>query len=269
MKNGFVYVATGLGYIDEARVSAKSLRTAMPSAHITLITDVSASADTLFDCVILRTDITHSPADKLLAPLAPYEKCILIDTDTHVCGDITDIFELLDSFDIAATHEHQRGWDYTLPGVPLAFSEYSTGLIAFKNDGNLSLFFSEWKNNYEKLKAEKNVKADQPSFRWTLFHSKLRIATLPSEYHFISFWPSYIMWKALVVHGRGNLREIAVEVNAKPGTRVFVPNLGVIECYRGRKHWIKQLARITYRGIRTLFHTPIDSSKLNPSQYWK
>lgn len=62
---GFVYVATGEGYVREARISAVSLRTHHPSATICLITDdAQCTAAPPFDHVIVRTDVNRNTADR-------------------------------------------------------------------------------------------------------------------------------------------------------------------------------------------------------------
>lgn len=248
---GFVYVATGARYVAEARVSAASLRAAMPSAKIVLITDAPvADAESSFTQVMVVTGVQHRPIDKLLAWEAPFDHCVFLDTDTHVSGDLADLFALLDSFDLAVAPETLRGLHYTLPGVPAAFSEFNTGVVAFRRTPVVAGFFQSWRSHYEQLLASHGFISDQPAFRWTAFRSAVRIAPLPSEYHFIAHTPNYTMWQVRLVHGRDDPAAVAQELNARLGARAYVPGFGRIEGYQGRKHWLLQLVRLFVRGLR-------------------
>src|SRR3954468_15439889 len=176
MTQGFVYVATGTGYIAEAIRSAESLQRHHPNIPICLITDQATSTTIPFTTVIRpRGPVEHKPIDKLLAVEAPFERCVFLDTDTFVLDDLSAIFALLDRFEIAAHQDVNRGWNYQLPDVPLAFSEFNTGVIGFRNEPGVHDLFSEWRRNYGVLRTEFGFINDQPAFRRTLFHSPLRV----------------------------------------------------------------------------------------------
>lgn len=248
---GFVYVATGARYIAEACVSAASLRAAMPAARVALVTDAPPrDAAPLFDTVLVCTDVQHRPIDKLLAWEAPFERCVFLDTDTHVSGDLSELFDLLDTHDLAAAPETLRGWHYTLPGVPAPFPEYNTGVIVFRRTPAVADFFRSWRADYEALLAARGFVSDQPSFRWTAFRSPVRIAALPSEYHFIALTPNYTMWNVRLIHGRGDLAALSRDLNAHLGPRAYVPGLGPVAGFAGRKLWLHQLVRLLVRGLR-------------------
>lgn len=248
---GFAYVATGARYVAEARVSAASLRATMPSVPIALITDEPTEDPArVFTLILVRTPVRRQPIDKLLAWEAPFERCVFLDTDTHISGDLSDLFDLLDEFDLAAAPETLRGLHYSLPGVPGAFSEFNTGVVAFRRTPAVAGFFRAWKDNYEKLHASHGFLADQPAFRWTVFRSPLRIAPLPSEFHFISITPNYTMWQVRLVHGRGDLVELTRELNARLGARAYVPGLGAITGFLGGTRWLRQWFRLCARGLR-------------------
>ncbi len=248
---GFVYVATGDRYVAEAVRSAGSLRASMPDAAVALITDSPPDQATagLFHSVIVRPEVRRQPIDKLLAWEAPFERCVFLDTDTHVCGDLTDLFRLLDHFDLAATPETLRGWHYTLPEVPAAFPEYNTGAIAFRRGAATEEFFRTWKADYEKLHASHGFVSDQPAFRLAAFRLGLRIAPLPSEFHFITITPNYTMWAVRLLHGRDDLPALARDLNRRPGARAFVPGLGPIAAFQGHRSWLAQFFRLMLRGM--------------------
>ena len=59
ISKGYLYVATGLQFINEAIKSARSLKRINPQTHITLITDAELKKD-CFDIVkIIRNDEPH------------------------------------------------------------------------------------------------------------------------------------------------------------------------------------------------------------------
>jgi len=267
---GFVYVATGEGYVKEAIASATSLRSAMPDASICLIADLPpAAASGLFDTVQIVTGVCHNPIDKFLSIDCPYERAIFLDTDTYVCGDLSEMFDLLDRFDLAALQENHRGWDYTLTSVPAPFPEYNTGVIVFRRNAAVRQLFETWRETYDRLRQSQGLRNDQPAFRQALFFSDLRVATLPSEYHFLGNVPNYAMWKIRLVHGRGNLPLIAELVNENLGPRTYLPSVGTLNSFLGRKIWLWSMVRYGWRMLKVFFHPPADASLLNPGRWWK
>jgi len=269
MNEGFVYVATGEAYVAEAVASAESLRRAMPTARVALVTDASPDPETArrFDHVTVRPEAQRRPIDKLLAWEAPFDRCIFLDTDTRVAGDLSGLFRVLDNFDLAAVPELARGWDYQLPGVPDAFAEFNTGVVAFRRTSAAAAFFAEWRSRHELLARTEGFVSDQPAFRWVAFDGQARVAALPSEYNFISGQPNYTMWRILLLHGRDEPDVLLPRLNAGLGPRVHVPGLGRIEGFRGRKHWLAQGLRLLRAGFATMLR-PRSSSVSAANQAW-
>lgn len=262
--DGFVYVATGAGYVREAIVSATSLKAAMPRANVCLITDTPLATAHPFDTVVVRADVCFGPIDKTLAIHAPYQRAVFLDTDTLITSDLCDIFPIVDSFDIAALPETKRGWYYELPGVPRVFAEFNTGVIVFRQTDGVRAFFDDWAAKYREL----NHPSDQPAFRLAVWQSTLRVAPLPSEYHFLGNVPNYVMWEAKLIHARGDIQDIARQVNRVLGPRTFMPDLGVMQAHHGRRAWTRQMFRTFWRMARFAIATPRDSAGLNPGKWW-
>lgn len=259
MSCGFLYVATGKAYLAEAMRSARSLRSAMPSARIALITDCPAGTETtaLFDSVIAHPAPSHGPGDKLVCgTLSPYERTVFLDTDTLVQSDLSPLFDVLEHHDLAAAPETMRGWHYRLPDLPDAFPEYNTGVIAFRSSPRTAAFFSAWALSYQTLALTHRFKTDQPSFRHAAFFGDARIAPLPSEFHFIAFTPNYVMWRTHLLHGREDLERLAQVINAHPSPRAYVPGLGTLAAYQGRRHWLRQGLRLLKSWTRTFLYPP-------------
>lgn len=267
-ERGFVYVATGSGYLEEARRSAASLRQHHPAIPICLITDHAVEAAAPFTEVVRRQDVEHRPIDKLLALAAPYARCVFVDTDTHVLGDLTPLFDVLDGFELAALQDVNRGWDYELPGVPVAFSEFNTGVLAFRNEPAVHDFFREWRRHYDEILRDLRLVNDQPSFRRAIFQSRLRIAPLPGEFHFLGNYPNSVLWQVRLVHARGDCARIAREANETLGGRAYIPNVGVVPAYAGRRTWALATARLFWRMLRLVFRPPVDASAIHPRKWW-
>jgi hypothetical protein len=265
---GFVYVATGTGYLDEALRSAESLRRWNPGRRICLISDNAPPTTELFDDVVLRADAQHKPIDKLLAIHCPYDRAVFLDTDTRVFDDLSPLFPLLDRFDIAVHQDVNRGWNYQLPDVPLAFSEFNTGVLAFRRSPAVEEFFHQWRRNHEQLSRAFGFVNDQPAFRQTLFHSTLRIAPLPSEFHFLGNFPNNLLWNVRLIHARGDLERMARQINAELGGRAYIPDVGVVTSFHGRVGWLKTTLRTAWRMMHLAIRPPKDSAAANPRKWW-
>lgn len=265
---GFVYVATGSGYLEEARHSAASLRSHHPDIPICLITDHAVTATAPFTHVVVRPDAEHRPIDKLLALAAPYARCVFLDTDTLVLGDLTPLFAVLDGFELAALQDVNRGWDYELPGVPVAFSEFNTGVLAFRNEPPVHEFFRTWRRHYDELLRDLKLVNDQPAFRRAVFQSRLRIAPLPSEFHFLGNYPNAALWQVRLIHARGDYARIAREANEALGARAYIPNVGVVPAYTGRRTWWLATWRLFWRMLRLVIRPPVDAAAIHPRKWW-
>lgn len=269
MDAGFVYVATGSGYLEEARRSAESLRRCNPGFPVCLVTDEPLSgAGEPFDLVVHCAGARHKPIDKLFAFDCPFERAVFLDSDTRVFGDLSPLFSLLERFDLALHQDVNRGWHYEMPDVPVAFTEFNTGVIAFRRSEATAAFFADWRKNYEDLNRVHGIVNDQPAFRKTLYHSSLRIAPLPSEFHFLGNFPNYLSWKVRVIHGRGDLDRMARQIDETIGGRVYVPDVGVVGAFRGRANWLKTSLLTSWRMLRLLFRPPGDRSAENPRKWW-
>lgn len=266
---GFVYVATGARYVVEALHSAGSLRRQHPDIPICLITDAPPGDPGPFSEIRPPIGpVEHRPIDKLLAYEAPFEFSVFLDTDTHVIDNLTPLFRLLEQFDLALVQDVNRGWNYDLPGVPLSFSEFNTGVIAFRKSEAMASFFREWRDCYIKLKSELDLINDQPSFRQALFFSRLRVAPLPSEFHFLGDFPNSLLWKVRLVHARGDYGRIERQVNERLGLRAYLPEIGVFPAYTGRSALLATLARTVWRMVRLLLRGPESVTEKHPSKWW-
>ena len=103
VKSGVVFVATGAKYIACAEAAARSVRRHMPEVPIALFTNAGQLGVTLsevFDPVIELESVHHrSKVDCLMN--SPFEKTLFLDADIRVLEDVSELFDLLERFDMA------------------------------------------------------------------------------------------------------------------------------------------------------------------------
>ena len=262
MDRGILYVATGEGFVEEARVSARTVRSQMGHLPVAIATDQETAAAE-FNEVILLNEPTYSFKDKILGlERTPFDKTVFLDTDTFVREPIGELFELLEEFDIAATH-NQNGDMYTNKslGVPESFPEYSSGVIGY-NIGDAIGFLESWLDLY----SDDHL-GDQPSFRRVLYEGDHRIATLPREYNYAPRYPAHIRKGIKVFHGRllefnppggagreVNIRALVRDYSPQTGHQLY--DEGGLRIVPAQSSVRKFQRSLTHRGVvRTLYDT--------------
>jgi hypothetical protein len=214
----FVYVATGEGYIAEARQSARSCRLHMPACRLVLLTPDSVGPDG-FDEVIPLAGGIDDPFELKIAGMATVaeERFVFLDTDTYALASVEDIADLLDRFDLAAAQAPVRLQSYLWPetakflvGAPPCFPEFNTGVIGFKRGPVVAEMLGRWLQLYrEHAKQLPPPRTqDQASFREVVYMSSLRLATLPPEYNCRFPYPSGLCGPVKMLHGRANAAEL-------------------------------------------------------------
>ena len=207
MTRGLLYIATGEPFVREAVISAKRAKNVMNDYPIAIITDIDLDANVnidkhVFDHIIEINNAEQNSGDQIkYMDKSPFDRTIFLDTDIYIHSDISDLFDVLDQFDIAAslspTGKNQR----VDPDLPDAYPEYNTGVVVFQNNKKIGRFLSKWEETYRRDKTQQNW-PNQPSFRETVFHSDLRIATIPPEYHLLIRQPGYVKGEVKAAHGR-------------------------------------------------------------------
>lgn len=247
---GILYVASGAKFRDEAFVSARSVKSAWPDVSLAIITDQPVDAG-IFDIVRI-VPMQGDNIDKVRhVAQTPFERTILLDTDTYCLGAFPELFDLLDRFKLAAPLDIGRfseRWDASAgahvfiqaSSVPECFIEFNTGVIAFRNEPDVLQMFEQWlKACLDARQAAIPHGQDQPSFRKVIYELDLRIATLPSEYCFRLHTPDYARGSVKILHGRWSYCDLGTEpeallarlgglINKTPGPRVLVHAFGII-----------------------------------------
>lgn len=231
MDRGVIYVATGAAYVAEALASAASVKQHMPGLPITLFCDREAADPNVDRVVRIEPDRSFPGCAGKIPHIAasPYEQTLFLDSDTYVCGDLGDLFTLLERFDLAAAHAPSRAI-YDVDGVPDSFPELNTGVILFRRSpsvlASLSLWTDTFKDKLERLHRDEirwrspqdqrvHVLDDQGAFREAMYRSRARIAVLPPEYNCRFSAPGFVDGPVRILHGRGvDLTKVAAAINA-------------------------------------------------------
>ena len=195
---GILYIATGEKYIHAAIRSAKTVNTYCPNLRIHLYADWQN-----YDFKFEQSPFPFSSIGKIENPhrrskvdymaSTPFDKTLYLDTDTTLNADISDMFRVLERFDIALAHAHKRNTEVNIAPwrieIPQAFPQYNSGVILYRSNPIVIQFLKDWSSFYQ----EADLRHDQPTLRELLWLSDLRIATLPPEYN-VRFMKYHFLW---------------------------------------------------------------------------
>ena len=177
MDRGVVYVATGHKYLQEALLSAESVKRHMRHLSITLYTDEDVDSRHVDEVVHFDADGYLSRIPRLAA--SPYERTLFLDSDTYVCGDLEPLFALLDGFDIALAHAPVRAI-YEIDGVPDSFPEFNAGVILFRQSADVRAVFSDWEALFDNFRGQ--VSRDE--VRWLCAPEQRNVQSGEPSLHF-------------------------------------------------------------------------------------
>lgn len=237
MFKGVIYIAVGGQYVAEAVTSAASLKKCMPNLPITLFSSEAVASPYFNQIKVIDSPRYDTPGLDKISHMydSPYEYTLFLDSDTYICADLLEIFNLLDMFDmavahapvrIAPTHLNGREWiPYQFTEIPKSFPEMNTGVILYKKNYKVEHFFQNWLNLCEqKVKNHGKPLHDQATFRSVLYESGLRTATLTPEYNCRFIFPVFVSGEVKILHGRTpNFELIARKINSETARRVFTP----------------------------------------------
>jgi hypothetical protein len=234
-RQGVVYVATGKKYYDEACISVRSLK-ASNTLRTAIFTD-QPQQNPDFDLHIPVKGTGDGFLDKVInLKSSPFEHTLFLDTDTFVWSELSDLFNLLEHYDLAAAHDHLVREVYPVVGVPQAFPEFNTGVLLFRNDHPMRTLLDTWVEIFQEEKESFLRKTpgkrfhDQPPFRKAIYGSSLRMATLPPEYNCMFRYAGSVVGEVKILHcarlGSGwytyeNLQCTGRLLNSRQTARVF------------------------------------------------
>jgi hypothetical protein len=162
---------------------------------------------------------------------SPYDYTLFLDTDTYVCADCSELFSLLEQFDLAVSHAPGRrsplkyglSEAYPCPGVPRSFVELNTGVILFKKNTQIEKFFDDWLRLYtQQIESDLHPPSDQPAFRQVLYTSKLKWMTLTPEYNCRTNFPVFVCEEVKILHDRvSDFTSLVQKINETHRPRVL------------------------------------------------
>ncbi len=230
--SGYLYVATGDQHLKECLVSASSLRRNVPTAHITLITDDQGVSSPLFDQVIF---LEKPPGSGYLYKIAglrasPYDQTFFIDSDTWFCDSCSELFHLLDYYDLCICHcpnDAYTVYDADNQAV-VGYHAYNTGVMVFRKNECTNRLLEAWYVAYEK--GMDKYPHDQPPLMEALLYHEVKLCVLQTIYNARTPYPTSFIGKPVkIIHGRHrNYPRIARKLNRHLHNRVWFPPLCLI-----------------------------------------
>ncbi|MDP6775113.1 MAG: hypothetical protein QGI63_12700 [Rhodospirillales bacterium] len=234
---GFVYAATGKDYVEEVVRAVRHTRQHHRDTPIIVFTDAESQPPT--HDRVADIDVTvralenpvYSVRDKIKAMRAsPFERTLLIDTDTVIVDSIDEIFDALDHFEVLASiAPYRRMFAWESDALPECMPQLNAGVIAFRLGREKRAFFDIW----EYLDNQYPEDHDQPSFRLALIKARIRYGVLPPEYNFRAEYPQFAGTKVKLFHCHQMIakpdfaKEIIETVNKDAKPRVW-PGHGII-----------------------------------------
>jgi hypothetical protein len=214
---GIVLVAVGNECYKEAQICVKSIREIYKNLPITLFTDNSNEINGVDRTILVKpsNDMFLNKVEKLIE--SPYDKTLFLDSDTFLCSDIDDGFDLLDKFDMLFCHAPFRQTGYDID-IPEAFSEINTGVIFYKKNDKVQNFLKNWVSTYRLDLDNKSVLGyfnDQTSFLKCLYDDNhLKYYILPSEFNLRIVFPFLVggSGKIRILHGKGSQLAKAIKI---------------------------------------------------------
>lgn len=188
---GVLYVVTTditLLYLQSAIASAGSVKQFSPGLGIHVFTDQqgldyirSLKESPVDSAGLIANPHYRSKVDYM--DQSPFDRTLYLDSDTRVVDDITSLFDLLDRFDVALVHAHNRNYYKTSQrwtvAIPSSFPQYNSGVFLYKKSEAVTSLLKRWSESFHHA----GFKKDQVTLRELLWLSDLRLATLPPEYN--------------------------------------------------------------------------------------
>jgi hypothetical protein len=234
MKKGILYIAIGEDFVDEAKTSVGSVRRHMGDIPIAIVTDSTDYNLEPFDHHILIDNTEQIETkdriwlwDTTIKPeYSPFEKTLYLDTDTYLCDDVSEMFGLLDQYDLAIARTPEQD---TVSTLPEPWHHYNTGVVAYRDSEAANRLFNKWSRIFQHREKTQDDPIDQPSFAEALYLTDIRWFTLPQRYN-IRYSErgrsGFIADDPKIVHGRGeDAQVVADELKKVNGARTYRPKI--------------------------------------------
>lgn len=230
-----MYSCVGERYAAEALRSARSSLRFNKLPHLLFTTTELPAQEGL---TIERFAPSENPyADKIAnMGRSPFQRTLYLDTDTYVIDEVTHLLALLDRYDMAVAFTAEGRGPHD-PGVPPAFYEFNTGVLAWRASERMSEFMRSWEETYRDWYAHGDPfpvpgggsragRADQLAFRRCAWEHDVRLFVLAPEFNFRLGYPTTVGARVGILHGRHpDYETLAARVNAREVPRSWPPPL--------------------------------------------
>lgn len=179
-QNGIIYAATGPDYTTLARRAARALRKVMPDTPVDLFTD-QPIRDSLFDHIHPLDHAANRPKMEAMRR-SRFDRTLYLDADTLVLANVSDVFDVLGTADIAAALGANRT-PLMMPEnspLPRALPVVNSGVMALRRSEATAAFMADWETEM----TARGDRIDQRVLRdliWT--RPGIRFVPLPEEYN--------------------------------------------------------------------------------------
>jgi hypothetical protein len=230
MTRGIVFFGSGKSYAEQALAAAKRSIRFNNVPHMVYSSERLTDADSIAIQQFAPTSTAYR-LDRIECLLScPFDEVIYLDADCDVVTTITELYDLLDAYDLAAAHAPgYRGRQD--PSVPASFYEMNCGVLVFRLNDRIRDVLRAWQSCYrewlEKPLFPGCVPFDQPSFRHTVWGTKTPVYILGPEYNWRPWMNSFLCDEVKIIHTYSDAYDkLATLANSQSGPRIFPPLAG-------------------------------------------
>jgi hypothetical protein len=188
--SGVLFVVTGAHYTAAAEQAARSVAQTNPWLRIGIFSDQEVT-DPVFNFVG-KIQGEDSRRKHEYVGRSPFSNTLYLDSDVRVVDDLSDLFRLLERYEIAGAHVRYRSISKRLRknklDLPQAFPQINCGVLLYRKCERVDTLFQSWTDIYR----EGGFTRDQIPFREALWQSEVKFYAFGPEYNMrnIPFWPS-------------------------------------------------------------------------------
>jgi hypothetical protein len=194
-QNGVLWVASNMRYVEEAILANEKLNQTNPDLPTALVTSESDPGG--FDYCIQANLGRQSYGDKITGmQLSPFNNTLFLDTDCYVLSDVSNIFELMNKYDVCCRLAPVRSKEFAEKSTQI-YPELQTGVVLFNSKLRNSDIFVRWGEYYDEF----DIENDQASFSHTLHNSDVYLGIFSPEYNY-TIQPQVAYGEIKILHAR-------------------------------------------------------------------
>jgi len=188
--SGVLFVVTGVHYTAAAEQAARSVAQTNPWLKIGIFSDQEVT-DPVFSFVG-KIQGEDSRRKHEYVGRSPFSNTLYLDSDARVIDDLSDLFRLLERYEMAGAHVRYRSVPKRLRknklDLPQAFPQINCGVLLYRKCERVDKLFQTWIDIYR----DDGFTRDQIPFREALWLSDVNFYVFGPEYNMrnIPLWPS-------------------------------------------------------------------------------